>query len=115
MAIKSDFEKLETLYTAISDLNKVSADKNSDTKIDDAFNAIKDVNKSEFDDELQNVIINTIKDAVVKIYKEESNRLNNSIGLIDDISYSSLHAIPKSPMTTALPASMMKERRILNE
>lgn len=84
MAIKADFEKLEILYTAINDLNKVLESKDSNTRIDDLFNAIKEIDKSEFDADIQDKIISYFKEAIVKIYTDESIRLNSSIGVTLD-------------------------------
>lgn len=79
MSIKSDFEKLEALYGAIIDLNKVLEDKSSDTRFDDAINCIKEINKSDFDKSIEEDIIKSIKDAVLKIYTDESDRLNKAL------------------------------------
>lgn len=95
MAIKTDFEKLEILYTSINDLNKVLNDKDSDTRIDDLFNCIKEVDKSEFSSEIQDAIIKSFIEAVTKIYKEESIRLNSNIGVSFDNEDYQLYPINK--------------------
>lgn len=109
MSVKSDFEKLQSLYSAIIDLNKVLEDKTSDTRFDDAINCIKEINKSDFDKSIEEDIIVSIKNAVLKIYNDESERLNKALTDpsklppvdIDDFYPGSLvkkDSTPKSPL-----------------
>ena len=118
MAIKTDFEKLEILYTAINDLNKVLENKDSNTRIDDLFNAIKEVDKSEFDSEIQDRIIKSFIDAVTKIYTDESIRLNSSIGLaftVPPVKSNNRSSIPDGTYSSKSPIANRMEDKIVNE
>ena len=118
MAIKTDFEKLEILYTAINDLNKVLENKDSDTRIDDLFNVIKEVDKSEFDSEIQDRIIKSFIDAVTKIYTDESIRLNSSIGLaftVPPVNSNNRSSIQDGTYSSKSPIANRWEDKIINE
>ena len=78
--MKDEFVKLSTIYEAIKDLDRISKSDN-DEKFDDAVNAIKNINRKEFDSDIQNRIINGIREALIKIYQENVNSLNTSINL----------------------------------
>lgn len=80
MASTPDFEKLCSIYSAIKDIDRIR-NSNSEEKFDEILNVIKDIKKTEFDDENMEKIIDGIRDALLKIYKESLIKLNSGISL----------------------------------
>lgn len=80
MASTPDFEKLCSIYSAIKDIDRIR-NSNSEEKFDEILNVIKDIKKTEFDDENMEKIIDGIRDALMKIYKESLTKLNSGISL----------------------------------
>lgn len=80
MASTPDFEKLCSIYSAIKDIDRIR-NSNSEEKFDEILNVIKDIKKTEFDDENMEKIIDGIRDALLKIYKESLTKLNSGISL----------------------------------
>lgn len=76
--MKTDFEKLNELWTAIRDVDEIFRSDNDD-KIDDIINAVKNINKKEFDIESQNIIVSGFRQGLLNIYKELFESLNNGI------------------------------------
>lgn len=75
-----DFEKLNLIYSAIRDIDKIRASKSED-KFDEIMNVIKDIKKQEFDEENTEKVIMGIRNALVKIYVNSLGNLNNTIAL----------------------------------
>lgn len=80
MVSKVEFEKLDILYSAIKDLDKV-IESDSKDKFQEAIDCIKNINKNEFDDSDQNMLITQIRESLLKIYIREFNELNKPIGI----------------------------------
>lgn len=78
MASSAEFDKLNTIYTAIRDIDKIIFSDSSE-KIDDIIMAIKNIDKKEFDQENENKIIMGFRDALLKIYKDNIDLLNSNI------------------------------------
>ena len=76
--MKTDFEKLNELWTAIRDVDEIYKSDNDD-KIDDIINAVKNINKKEFDAESQNIIVSGFRQGLLNIYKELFENLNAGI------------------------------------
>ena len=76
--MKTDFERLNELWTAIRDVDEIFRS-NNDDKIDDIINAVKNINKKEFDIESQNIIVSGFRQGLLNIYKELFESLNNGI------------------------------------
>lgn len=73
-----EFEKLNELYIAIRDIDKIIMSDSKD-KLDDLNNAIKNIDKNKFDKSVENDIIFSYRDALVKIYENCINELNSNI------------------------------------
>ena len=76
--MKTDFEKLNELWGAIRDVDKIY-NSTSGERIDNLINAVKNINKSEFHEEAQNKIITGFREGLLNIYKELFNNLNKGI------------------------------------
>lgn len=75
-----DFEKLNLIYSAIRDIDKIRESKSED-KFDEIMNVIKDIKKQEFDKENTEKVIMGIRNALVRIYMNSLGNLNNTIAL----------------------------------
>lgn len=78
--VTPEFEKLNTIYSAIRDIDRIR-NSQSEEKFDDILNVIKDIKKQEFDEENTEKIILGIRDALEKIYRESLIKLNSGISL----------------------------------
>ena len=82
--LKPEFEKLESVYTAIKDLDRVMDGKsgNKEDMFDNAINAIKSIDKRSLDtDIIKEKVITGIREALVKMYMESAEKINSGIGL----------------------------------
>ena len=75
-----EFLKLGVLYTAITDLDQI-INNDSDDKLVEAVNAIKELDKKELSVTTQNEIVSAIRKALVNIYTDKINSLNDNIGI----------------------------------
>ena len=75
-----EFEEMQKAYFAIRDLDKV-IESDCETKLENAWNVISEVSKEEFDGENVAEILASVRDALVKIFKEKEKKLNDSIDL----------------------------------
>lgn len=74
-----EFIKVGKIYTTITDLDHILSG-NSDTKINDAANAIREL-ENELDSKVQNNIIASIRKAILDVYREKIDSLNQNIGI----------------------------------
>ena len=88
--MKTDFEKLNELWTAIRDVDEIFKSDNDD-KIDDIINAVKNINKKEFDRESQDIIVSGFRQGLLNIYKELFENLNNGIDELGGLASSPLN------------------------
>lgn len=72
------FEKLNEIYSAIKDVDKIIMS-DSKEKLDDVINALKNIDKNKFDKSLENNILFCYRDALVKIYNSSISELNSNI------------------------------------
>ena len=75
-----EFEEMQQAYLAIKDIDKVIASESS-TKLEDAWNVIAEVGKDKFDTENVDSMLTSMRDALVKIFREKEKMLNDSINL----------------------------------
>lgn len=88
--MKTDFEKLNELWTAIRDVDEIFKS-NTDDKIDDIINAVKNINKKEFDMESQDIIVGGFRQGLLNIYKELFDNLNKGIDELGGLAHSTIN------------------------
>lgn len=77
--MKSEFEKLNEIYTSITDIDRILKTADDRDKLDNVFNAIKNINRSELDQQIINNVISGIRNALVKVYHETLTEINKNI------------------------------------
>ncbi|MBR6289197.1 MAG: hypothetical protein IKR19_07680 [Acholeplasmatales bacterium] len=80
MATTDRFNKLQTLFRAIQDLDATTAVENSNI-LDSVLDVVKDIPKSEYPVELQEKIISNIRGSLIALYNKEVSELGLRIGL----------------------------------
>lgn len=75
-----EFDEMKLAYLAIKDVDKVIAS-DSDSKLEDAWNVISEIGVDKFDEVNTNLILGSIKDALMRIYLEKEQTLNDSINV----------------------------------
>lgn len=75
MAIIDTFEKLNLVFTAIKDIDRIN-NLNSKEKIDSVNNAVKNLDKKLFDEETAQKISDAYREGLVKIYNSYIESLN---------------------------------------
>lgn len=88
--MKTDFEKLNELWTAIRDVDEIFKS-DTDDKIDDIINAVKNINKKEFDMESQDIIVSGFRQGLLNIYRELFDNLNNGIDELGGLAHSKIN------------------------
>ena len=73
-----EFEEMQKAYIAIRDVDNVIHG-NSNTKLEDAWNVIAEVSKDKFDSVNVDEILINIRAALVKIFEEKQQMINDSI------------------------------------
>ena len=73
-----EFEEMQKAYIAIRDVDNV-INGNSNTKLEDAWNVIAEVSKDKFDSVNVDEILINIRAALVKIFEEKQQMINDSI------------------------------------
>lgn len=81
MAVSNKFERLNTLYAAISDLDRVVSIEDDPQLLESVLNAVKDIPKSEYPPEHQDAIILAIRNSLLALYNEEMKAAGLRIGL----------------------------------
>lgn len=76
----SEFEEMKLAYLAIKDVDKV-INSDSESKLEDAWNVISEIGVDKFDEVNTNLILGSIKDALMRIYLEKEQTLNDSINV----------------------------------
>lgn len=76
----SKFKNIDKIYTAIKDIDKALKSTSTD-KLDDVMNYINDIERKNFDVEILNEVIGSIRKILVKLYLEELSVYNKDIGL----------------------------------
>lgn len=80
MATSDRFEKLETLYQAISRLDlTISVEETN--KLENVLDVVKDISKDDFPKEYQDAMISNIRGALVKLYTDEMSLLSSRLGI----------------------------------
>lgn len=78
--MKSEFEKLNEIYTSITDIDRILRTSDNKDKLDNVFNAIKNINRSELDQQIINdLVVRGIRNALVKIYNETLAEINKNV------------------------------------
>lgn len=77
--MKSEFEKLNEIYTSITDIDRILKTSDNKDKLDNVFIAIKNINRSELDQQIINNVISSIRNALVKVYQETLVEINKNI------------------------------------
>lgn len=78
--MKSEFEKLNEIYTSITDIDRILKTADDRDKLDNVFNAIKNINRCELDQRIiDDLVIGGIRNALVKIYSETLAEINKTI------------------------------------
>lgn len=98
--MKSDFEKLNEIWTAIKDVDEIY-NSNSEDKIDDIINAVKSIDKKEFDQEAQNIIVSGFRNGLLNIYKQLFDSLNKGIDEIGGLASIQMNKTKPSNSTNA--------------
>ncbi len=80
MATSDRFEKLETLYSAISRIdNTISVEETNN--LESVLDVVRDIPKKDFPKEYQDAMISNIRGALVKLYTDEMNTLSSRLGI----------------------------------
>ena len=87
--LNENFEELQKYCTAIKKIDTIrendgffdNDDKTKNTKLEALFNAIQEIDTRKFDSENINIIVDTVRDCVVKLYKAKQDAINNEMGV----------------------------------
>ena len=84
--LNDNFARIETFYKAINEINEIIASdddkvKNFDCKLDAVLAAVQDIKKTEFNEDVSNRIIYSIKEGIEDIYMNDLINMHRSIGI----------------------------------
>lgn len=74
-----NFDKAQKLFDTIKAIDRIK-NSDDDDRIDALFTAIKDIDRKDIGHEFEDIIIDSMRDALHRSYKEEIDRMN---GLVD--------------------------------
>ena len=73
-----NFDKAQKLFDTIKTIDRIK-NSDDDDRIDALFTAIKDIDRKDIGHEFEDIIIDSMRDALHKSYKEEIDRMNNLV------------------------------------
>lgn len=73
-----NFDKAQKLFDTIKAIDRIK-NSDDDDRIDALFTAIKDIDRKDIGHEFEDIIIDSMRDALHKSYKEEIDRMNNLV------------------------------------
>ena len=73
-----NFDKAQKLFDTIKTIDHIK-NSDDDDRIDALFTAIKDIDRKDIGHEFEDIIIDSMRDALHKSYKEEIDRMNNLV------------------------------------
>ena len=84
MTKREEFDNLFTLYSAIADIDAIVKETDSpddDSKLDRVLFAIKSIDKNKFGENFTDLIISSIRKAIVELYDKDLVKVNANIGI----------------------------------
>lgn len=84
-----NFDKAQKLFDTIKTIDRIK-NSDDDDRIDALFTAIKDIDRKDIGHEFEDIIIDSMRDALYKSYKEEIDRMNS---LVDKPSKTALETL----------------------
>ena len=80
----TNFNEVDDLYSAIRNIDrKIAADR--EDLLDEVWASISGIKKEQFDHENVKVIVNSVRDALLKIYLAKVNEINEAIGIQSNV------------------------------
>lgn len=73
-----NFDKAQKLFDTIKTIDRIKNSEDDD-RIDALFTAIKDIDRKDIGREFEDIIIDSMRDALYKSYKEEIDRMNSLV------------------------------------
>ena len=73
-----NFDKAQKLFDTIKTIDRIK-NSDDDDRIDALFTAIKDIDRKDIGHEFEDIIIDSMRDALYKSYKEEIDRMNSLV------------------------------------
>lgn len=73
-----NFDKAQKLFDTIKAIDRIK-NSDDDDRIDALFTAIKDIDRKDIGHEFEDIIIDSMRDALYKSYKEEIDRMNSLV------------------------------------
>lgn len=82
---RTDFDEIRKIYTALKDIDRAYSDTEDRDRLDNIWASISDIDKTNIDEKDVDVIYNTIKNSLMKIYTDLISKTNADIGLENQV------------------------------